>query len=138
LPLWLGGIGLGRRFPSFQVVQQPDAKPVHFADKLKSNGRWRVVILAGDISEQALFERLREVGRSIALPGSFIHMYTLKGEKVDSLIEILVIHAAPRKSVELLELHENFRPLDPEIGWDYYKVFVNDGSYHGGHGHAYK
>lgn len=138
LPPWLGGIELGMRFPSFQVVQQADAKPVYLADKLRSDGSWRVIIFAGDISEPESFERLQGLGRSLALPDSFIHLYTPKDAKVDSLIEVLVVHAAPRKSVELFELHQTFRPFEPETGWDYYKVFVDGQSYHSGHGQAYK
>ena len=57
---------------------------------------------------------------------------------MDSVIEVLVIHSSPRQEVELLDLHEMFHPFDERQGWDYEKVFVDDISYHEGHGEAYK
>ena len=51
---------------------------------------------------------------------------------------MLTIHSAPRLGVELLDLHEIYHPYDPEKGWDYDKVFVDDISYHEEHGEAYK
>ena len=49
-----------------------------------------------------------------------------------------MIHSAPRKGIELLELHDVFHPLDEREGYDYGKVFVDDESYHEGHGEAYR
>lgn len=51
---------------------------------------------------------------------------------------MLVIHSSPRQEVELLDLHEMFHLFDERQGWDYEKVFVDDISYHEGHGEAYK
>jgi len=53
-------------------------------------------------------------------------------------IEILVVRSAPRQEMELLDLHEVFHAFDEKRGWDYDKVFVDDISYHEGHGEAYK
>ncbi|KAJ5690867.1 hypothetical protein N7462_005259 [Penicillium macrosclerotiorum] len=55
----------------------------------------------------------------------------------DGLIEVLTIQAGRRKSIELLDLPELFHPYSETMGWDYWKVFVDDGSYYEGHGNAY-
>jgi phenol 2-monooxygenase len=39
--------------------------------------------------------------------------------------------------LELLDLPEAFHPYSEQHGWDYWKVFVDDQSYHEGHGQAY-
>lgn len=133
-----GNIKLGMRFPSYQVLNQSDARPWHFGQYLKSDGRFRLIVLAGNLKDGKQWKRLQGFGESLAKPDSFLHRFTPSAKPVDSVIEILVIHSAPRKQVELLDLHEIFHPFDEKRGWDYEKVFVDDVSYHEGHGEAYK
>ncbi len=131
-------IKLGMRFPSFQVLHQSDARPWQFAHFLKSDGRFRVIVFAGNLKNKTQWERLQGFGDSLVEPDSVIHRFTPSAKPIDSVIEILVIHSAPRLEVELLDLHEIFHPFDEKRGWDYEKVFVDDVSYHEGHGEAYK
>ena len=131
-------IPMGMRFPSFQVLNQSDARPWQFCHFLKSDGRFRVVLFAGDLKSAAQWQRVQSFGEQLAKPNSFIHRYTPSTKPINSVIEILVVHSAPRKEVELLDLHEIFHPFDETRGWDYDKVFVDDESYHEGHGEAYK
>lgn len=48
-------ITVGMRLPSAQVVRYCDSKPVQLAESVKSDGRWRIIAFAGDItaSEQS-------------------------------------------------------------------------------------
>lgn len=132
-------IKLGMRMPSFQVLSQADARPWQFQELLKSNGRWRVVVFAGDIKQPAQKARVQALGEALARPDSFLHRYTPADAPIDSVIEVLTIHSSPRREVELLEdFHEIFHPFRKDVGWDYWKVFVDDDSYHEGHGQAYK
>lgn len=131
-------IFLGMRFPSFQVLNQSDARPWQFGQFLKSDGRFRVIVLAGNLKDKKQWERLQGFGELLAKPDSVIRRFTPSAKPIDSVIEILVIHSAPRQEVELLDLHEMFHPFDEKRGWDYEKVFVDDVSYHDGHGEAYK
>ena len=131
-------IKLGMRFPSFQVLNQSDARPWQFGQLLKSDGRFRIIVLAGNIKDEKQWERLQRFGISLAKPDSVIRRFTPSAKPIDSVIEVLVIHSAPRKEVELLDLHEMFHPFDEKQGWDYEKVFVDEVSYHEGHGEAYK
>ena len=133
-----GNIRLGMRFPSFQVLNQSDARPWQFAQWLKSDGRFRVILFAGNLANKEQWQRVRRFGEALAAPRSFLHRFTPSGRRIDSTIELLTVHSAPRCEVELLDLHEIFHPFDSEKGWDYDKVFVDDISYHEGHGEAYK
>jgi phenol 2-monooxygenase len=44
-------VKIGMRMPSFKVSNHSDARPWHFQERLKSDGRWRLVVFAGDISK---------------------------------------------------------------------------------------
>ena len=131
-------IKMGMRFPSFQVLNQSDARPWQFQQFLTSDGRFRIILFAGNLLDAAQMKRVQEFGSRLDSPNSFLHRFTPAGKKVDSVIELLTLHSAPRTKVELLDLHEIFHPFDEKRGWDYNKVFVDDISYHEGHGEAYK
>ena len=131
-------IRLGMRFPSFQVLNQSDARPWQFCHFLKSDGRFRIVLFAGNLNDKNQWQRVQSLGEALASPQSFLHRFTAASRPIDSVIEVLIIHSAPRTEIALLDLPEIYHPFDPKKGWDYDKVFVDDDSYHEGHGHAYK
>lgn len=55
------GLTVGMRFPSAQVVRHCDAKAMQLAKALTADGRWRIVIFAGDIQKSESSERLGRV-----------------------------------------------------------------------------
>lgn len=130
-------IDIGKRIPSFKVLNQSDARPWHLQELLKSNGRWRVIVFPGRLTTPRNMERMQNLGAKLADPDSFIRRYTPTGQSIDSLIEVLTVHAGPRTAVQLLDLPEAFHPYDQELGWDYWKVFVDDQAYHEEHGQIY-
>ena len=130
-------IKLGARMPSYKVMNQAEARPVHVADLLKNTGRWRILVFAGDITKPIQAERIRQLGASLASPTSLLKKYTPSSQRYDSVIELITIHASPRESVSILDFPEIFHPWDDELGWDYWKVFVDDVTYHEGFDEAY-
>jgi phenol 2-monooxygenase len=130
-------IKLGMRIPSYKVLNQSDGRPWHFQERLPSDGRFRLVVFAGNIGAQAQLARYQALGKALSAPSSFLKKFTPKGQKIDSVIEVLTVHSTPRHDIELLDLPEIFHPFDDRLGWDYEKVFVDDMSYHEGHGEAY-
>lgn len=57
------GVKVGMRFPSAQVIRFCDARPVQLQSVCRSDGRWRVVVFAGDISQTSTSrDRLDKVG----------------------------------------------------------------------------
>ncbi|CZT43526.1 probable FAD monooxygenase [Rhynchosporium secalis] len=131
-------INIGMRMPSFQVLNQADARPWQFQEMLKSDGRWRIVLFAGDVSSAKQMERVTNLGSTLSGPKSFIRRFTPAEKKIDSLFDILTIHSAKRAETELHSFPDIFHPFDERDGWDYWKVFVDDVSYHEGYGNAYE
>lgn len=131
-------IVLGRRIPSYKIVNQAEARPVHLGEILASDGRWRLLVFAGDLRDRAQWGRVQRLGERLAGPHSLLRRYTPRRQRIDAVIEVLTIHAGPRTGVELLDLHEVFHPWDEERGWDYGKVWVDDGTYHEGWADAYR
>ncbi|KAK4544859.1 hypothetical protein LTR36_003763 [Oleoguttula mirabilis] len=131
------GIPIGMRIPSHKVLNQADARPWHLQELLPSNGAWRILVFAGDIIDPAQSSRYEALGKALNSPDSFLHRYRPNGESVQPCFEVLTIHSSPRKEVELLSLPDIFHPFSEDLGWDYNKVFVDDLSYHEGHGQAY-
>lgn len=133
------GLSMGMRFNSFKVLNQADARPWHFQERLKADGRFRVVLFAGDVVQPAQQTRVRAFCAALDAPGSFLRRVTPVGQSLDSVIEVLTIHSAKRTDAELLrDFPAILHPYDEHRGWDYNKVFVDDVSYHEGFGEAYK
>jgi phenol 2-monooxygenase len=66
------GIAVGMRFPSHQVIRFCDCRPMQLQSVLRSDGRWRVIVFAGDINESPeKKQRLEEVRLTHTLPPSF-------------------------------------------------------------------
>jgi phenol 2-monooxygenase len=132
------GILVGKRMPSAKVLNQSDARPWHFQELLPSNGRWRVVVLAGDIRQPGQRKKLDAVGWAIGKEDSFLRRFTPPGSAFDSIFEILAVHSAPRTETTIFDFPEVFRHYDDVDGYDYWKIFADDISYHEGHGKFYE
>ncbi|KAI0123613.1 FAD binding domain-containing protein [Xylariales sp. AK1849] len=143
----------GIRFPSFQVVSQAGARPWQLHHKMPSDGRFRLVVFSGNISDPARRKVVNDLGRWLAenilstaprmalSPGADPHGATMrfKMDTSPSIIDVLLIHNAPRGDVDIIrDLHEVYHPFDAKLGWDYDRVFVDEESYHEGHGEAYQ
>lgn len=132
------GIPVGHRMPSVKVLSQSDARPWHFQERLPSIGRWRVVVLPGDITQPAQAAKLANVGKVFDHHSSFLRKFTPPGKPQDEVFEILAVHHAPRQAVTIFDFPEVFRPFSETDGWDYDKIFADDQSYHEGHGKFYE
>lgn len=69
---------------------------------------------------------------------SFLRRFTPPGAPIDTVFEILAVHSAPRGTTTIFDFPEAFRPFDEVDGWDYSKIYVDEESYHEGHGQIYK
>lgn len=131
-------IVVGMRFPSLQIIRQSDASVWRFLEWLKSDGRFRIILFAGNIKVASQMKRVENFCAALEKDGSFLKRVTPKTAKVDSVIEILTLHCAPRLETNILDFPPLLHPLDDEYGWDYDKIFVDDMSWYQGHGHAYE
>lgn len=132
------GIVIGKRIPSTKVLNVSDARPWHFHELLPSNGRWRVVIFTGDITKPEQRRKLEAAGSALAAKDSFLSRFTPLGAPFDDVFEVLAVHSAPRHEVTVFDFPEAFRHCDEIDGYDYSKIYVDDLSYHEGHGKLYE
>ena len=130
-------LNIGMRLPSYKVINHADARCVQLGELLQSDGRWRILNFAGDLTDACQYRRVQLLGEFLAASGSIIRRYTPLHEPVDSVIEVLTVHSGPRAAVHLLSLHDIFHPYDETTGWDYWKVFVDEPSLHEGFDDAY-
>ncbi|ROV88061.1 hypothetical protein VMCG_10396 [Cytospora schulzeri] len=132
------GLPVGMRFKSVKVLNQADGRPWHIQERLKADGRFRLVLFAGDILSPPQQGRVHKFCSELDGPGSFLRRATPSNAPIDSVIEVLTIHSSKRTETELLrDFPEILHPFDEHNGWDYNKVFVDDESYHEGFGDAY-
>ncbi|RJE23942.1 Phenol 2-monooxygenase [Aspergillus sclerotialis] len=132
-------ITIGMRLPSAQVVRYCDSKPVQLAESVKSDGRWRVIAFAGDITAPERSAKLNALGKYLSSADGPIHKFTPQGSDVDSLIEPIFVGHGQRHAVELEQIPDCFYPLTGKNHVrDLHKMFYDDESYNKGHGHAYK
>ncbi|KAK1711785.1 phenol hydroxylase [Colletotrichum lupini] len=133
------GLPVGMRFNSFKVLNQACARPWHFQEILKADGRFRVVLFAGNILDPSQKARVDNFCVALDAPNNFLRKVTPAKAPIDSVIEVLTIHSAKRTDTELLrDFPDILHPFNSHTGWDYNKVYVDDESYHEGFGDAYK
>ncbi|OTA01188.1 GH16 protein [Trichoderma parareesei] len=132
-----GGITVGMRIPSHKVLNQADARPWHLQELLPSNGRWRIIVFAGNVNNSEQQGKLEGLAQDFGNQNAFLRAYTPESAKHDEVFELLLIHNAPRTSVTIFDFPEVFRHFDEIDGWDYNKIFVDDVSYHEGFGNIY-
>lgn len=117
----------GMRLPDFQMVNQSDGVPIRAHHRFTCDGRFRIIVFAGNVAQEPCFARLAKLGEWF-----MVHLPQNSG------MEIVTIHSSKRAEVELMDLHPIFHPWDDEDGWDYWTVYADDESYHDGHGHVYE
>lgn len=124
-------IPLGMRFPDYKVLNQSDGRPWHFQERLRSDGRFRIIVFAGDVANSAQSARLQGFCQRLA-KSAFLAPYLYKN------VAVLTVHSSKRTEVELLrDFPDVLHPFDAKLGWDYDSVYVDDVSYHEGFGDAY-
>ena len=132
-------IPLGKRFPSFKVVNHCDARSWHLAQRLKANGLFHILLFAGDVSQPEQMKRVHSFSHALAKPSSLNLLQRDTGSSDrEAVADILTVHSAPRGGVEFFDFPDLLRPFDAELGWDYDRIFVDGEPYYEGHGHAYQ
>ncbi|KAJ7263918.1 FAD binding domain-containing protein [Mycena rebaudengoi] len=130
---------IGSHFESHMVVRYADAHAVHFADRLVSDGRWRLIVFAGDVSNPKQFQRFTELcSRLSDSAESFIRRYTPRDADANALIEVLALTASPRSALPHDAFPELVRPRVGKFRYPTYdSIYADERSYHDGGGEAY-
>ena len=136
------GLTPGMRLPDFQMLNQSDAVPTQMHKAMKTDGRFRVLVFAGNLTREAQRARIADLAAHLASDeDSFVNVYEPASTSTTSIshpIEIITIHSPARTGVELQELPAVLHPWNEGLGWDYWKVFADDRDIHGEHGEAYR
>ncbi|GAQ47451.1 hypothetical protein AtubIFM54640_003930 [Aspergillus tubingensis] len=131
-------IKIGMRLSSYPVVGQADGISMHLVSRLTSNGAWRLLVFPGDLRESRNQSRLAKFASQFNEQPHLPCLHKdLKSTRCCPLLETIMVHSSPRTSVNLLDLPDIFHPFDETWGWDYSRVFADDGSSGEACGHAY-
>ncbi|KAF2757406.1 phenol 2-monooxygenase [Pseudovirgaria hyperparasitica] len=133
------GLPVGMRFPSAQVVRFCDARAMQLVRAFKADGRWRVVVFAGDITESGNAERLSKFADFLSSPTGPVRSFTRESEDIDSFIEPILVLRGDRTKIEQEHIPDFFWPATGK--WrvrDLHKTYIDDDHYNSGHGYAYE
>ncbi|KAL4870072.1 phenol hydroxylase [Aspergillus spectabilis] len=59
----------------------------HLQERLPSNGRWRVMVFAGDVTKPSQKEKIERLGAALGSKISFLQRYKPAGASYNSIIE---------------------------------------------------
>ncbi|KNG52437.1 phenol 2-monooxygenase [Stemphylium lycopersici] len=132
-------VTVGMRFPSAQVIRFCDCKAVQLQSVMRSDGRWRVVVFAGDLNQpeqQARVQKEKQLANALE---SVARRYTPAPRHLDSVIEPILVMSSKFKDAKQERIPDYFWP--PSGRWgirDLHKSYVDDEHYNSGHGHAFE
>jgi phenol 2-monooxygenase len=105
-------IAVGMRFPSAQVVRFCDARAMQLSKALAADGRWRVMVFAGDLMNELGLARLERFADVLSSPA--LSTFAQKGAASDPAIEpILILHGDRTKlEDEGIQIPSAFTPVN--------------------------
>ncbi|EXF73547.1 FAD binding domain-containing protein [Colletotrichum fioriniae PJ7] len=129
------GVSVGMRFESAQVVRYSDAKAMQLSHALRTDSRWSLIVFPGDVVEAQAEKRLFQVAESLEV--SMKQLPTLQND-IHSFLSLVVVLKSDRRKLEDRQIPQLFTPNAGRWGVKCLQnIFVDDASYHAGHGEAY-
>lgn len=123
---------VGMRFPSTEAVRMSDANYVQLQHVLVSDGRWRIIIFAGDIQKTAFNRKLHALGEYLSSPTGPVRRHTPASTDIDSFIDPVVVLTGQRTEVDHSWFHQYFWPATGKLQInDLHKIFFDDETYVG-------
>ncbi|KAE8153884.1 FAD binding domain-containing protein [Aspergillus avenaceus] len=116
-------ISSGERLIAAKIRNQASGEPSWTTQILRSDGRFRILLLAGDIRSEEQKRRVLAFSRYLSSDDSVLRRFTPGTTPLDSLIDVITIHSAPVEETESSDLPDNLRSLDSLRGWQYDKVW---------------
>ncbi|WYZ40920.1 hypothetical protein EsH8_IV_001261 [Colletotrichum jinshuiense] len=129
------GVTVGMRFPSAQVVRFSDAKAMQLSRALHADSRWSLIIFAGDISQPQAGNRLIELAGRLEFT---LKQLAVPQTDANGFLNSILILKSDRRSLDSAKIPGLFTPHSGKWGMKCLQnVFIDDESYHAGHGQAY-
>lgn len=116
----------GERFLPVKLRKQADGNTFWTTRILESDGRFKIVILAGDVRDEAQRNRLENITQAFLGEKSPLHRYASIPGQFECPIDLVTIHSAPWTETEFFDFPEILRPFDPAVGWNYDKIWADD------------
>lgn len=122
------GFPVGMRFHSAPVIRLSDAKPVHLGHAARADGRWCLYAFAGAGNPVAPSSAISALCDYLARsPASPLVRYTLKGQDIDSVIDLRAIFQQAHRALCLEDMPDLLKPQKGRLGLrDYEKIFCPD------------
>ena len=106
---------------------------------MPSDGRWRLVIFAGDVREPTQMAKLHALADFLLSDDGPVALYTPADADTDARFDPIVIIAGGRNEVEHHDFPELFRPIRTSTGYrDYGKIYSDEPTLHEGDSKAYE
>lgn len=126
---------IGSHFPSFQVVCVNDAQDVQLQHRLKL-GPWYLVAFPGAADGEGQKEKLNAFAVKLE---KLLNKRSSPERDLDSVIQTITVFSGERLKVKPSHLPSVLQPTrGPHKYLAQDTFYVDDASYHSGHGHAYK
>ncbi|KAJ5950442.1 uncharacterized protein N7479_008855 [Penicillium vulpinum] len=120
----------GERVRPAKLRNQADGGTVWTTRALESDGRFRILVLAGDMRDSMQKQRIEALGQALdGQSGSSISpfgRYLEIAGRFQCPIDVLTVHSSPWKDVEFFDFPEVLRPFDPVKGWAYDKIWCDE------------
>jgi phenol 2-monooxygenase len=114
---------LGMRFPSHLVFNHSSAVPLESQALLRSDGRWRVLVFGGDVTNPAQLQRVNVLGANLA---GFARQFDSIRPDDRPLTEILLIYCGSIESMEIHEFHPTFSRMNAsEDRFDFERIYAD-------------
>jgi phenol 2-monooxygenase len=122
------GFVIGKRFHSAPVIRVSDAKPLHLGHVNKADGRWRLFAFSDADGSGNASSKIGALCAFLAnSPSSPVVRYTLKGEDVDTVIDVRAVFQERHRELRLEDMPDLLLPRKGRYGLkDYEKVFCAD------------
>jgi phenol 2-monooxygenase len=116
----------GERFPPAKLRNQAEGRTEWTTRLLESDGRFHVVLLAGDVRVEAQRQRVERLSYFLAGQDSCLTRYASIPGRFHCLIRLVTFHSASWREAEFFQFPDVLRPLDPVMGWDYSRIWCDD------------
>lgn len=116
----------GERFWPAKLTSQSDGERQWSTGIMRSDGRWRVVVLAADVAVPEQMARVQALCGKLDGEEGVIRRFTPAEGKKDAVIDVMAVHSADRSAVDIFDFPEILRPEDEMRGLDYHKIWVDE------------
>ena len=97
-------ISVGRRLPSQTVERHMNGEPISFGKCFPSDGKYRIVVFADNISEPEQLRRVENISKVLNLSEGLVQRLDSRGITPQDVFDILIVHSASRDDVEVTDL----------------------------------